>query len=69
MDRAVKYVVYRFDKGEKVNLDDASRIVTVTSDNFYKLPYDDGDEKCVYVVTALDRLQNESKAKKKTVKL
>lgn len=69
MDEAVKYVVYRFAKGESIDLDDASHIVTVTPDNFYKLPYEDGSEKYVYVVTALDRLQNESSAVKKKVKL
>lgn len=69
MDEAVKYVVYRFAKGESVDLDDASHIVTVTPDNFYKLPYEDGSERYVYVVTALDRLQNESSAVKKKVKL
>ncbi len=66
---AVKYVVYCFAKGEKVNLDDASKIVAVTTDTFYKLPYNDGRQKFTYVVTALNRLQNESKARKKTVKL
>lgn len=69
MDEAVKYVVYRFAKGESVDLDDASHIVAVTPDNFYKLPYEDGSERYVYVVTALDRLQNESSAVKKKVKL
>ena len=66
---AEKYVVYCFAKGEKVNLDDASKIVAVTTDTFYKLPYNDGRQKFTYVVTALNRLQNESKARKKTVKL
>ncbi len=69
MDKAVQYVVYRFEKGEKVNLNDASHIVTITRDTFYLLPYDEGKVKYQYVVTALDRLHNESKSKKKTVKL
>lgn len=69
MDRAVQYVVYRFEKGEKVNLEDPSKIVTITRNTFYPLPYDDGKTKYRYVVTALDRLQNESKGAKKTVKL
>lgn len=69
MDRAVQYVVYRFDKKEKVNLDDASHIVAITRDNFYLLPYKDGKTKYRYVVTALDRLHNESKGAKKKVKL
>ena len=45
MDRAVQYVVYRFGDKEKVNIDDASHIVAVTRNNFYKLPYKDGKNK------------------------
>lgn len=69
MDKAVQYVVYRFDKKEKVNLNDASHIVGITRDHFYPLPYKDGKTKYQYVVTALDRLHNESKGAKKKVKL
>jgi hypothetical protein len=69
MDKAVRYVVYRFEKGEKVNIDDATHIVAVTQNNYYKLPYDDGKTTYRYVVTALDRLHNESSAVKKNVKL
>ncbi|MCF0198846.1 MAG: family 10 glycosylhydrolase [Bacteroidaceae bacterium] len=69
MDVARHYVIYRFAKGEKVRLDDPSHIIAVTSDTFYQLPYNHGTEKCTYVVTALDRLQNESKGVKKSVKL
>ena len=36
---------------------------------YLKLPYEDGKTKYTYVVTALDRLHNESKAVKKRVKL
>ena len=66
MDRAVQYVVYRFGDKEKVNIDDASHIVAVTRN---KLPYKDGKNKYRYVVTALDRLHNESKSVSKKVKL
>ncbi len=68
-NEATKYVVYRFNKGEKVNINDPSKICAITTKPFYKLPYKDGKVKYVYAVTALDRLQNESKPKKKTVKL
>lgn len=68
-NKAVIYVVYRFAKGEKVDLDDASRIVAITHDTFYKLPYANGKTKYTYVVTALNRLHNESKARKETVRL
>jgi uncharacterized lipoprotein YddW (UPF0748 family) len=68
-DEAVKYVVYRFGAKEKVNVADASKMVAITTQPFLKLPYDDGKKKYVYVVTALDRLQNESKGVKKKLKL
>ena len=68
-DEAVKYVVYRFAKDEKINIDDPSKICTITSEPFYKLPYNNGNVKWTYVVTALDRLQNESRPVKKKVKL
>lgn len=69
MDEAVKYVVYRFPKGIRVNIDDPSYIVAITTDTFYKLPVNRGKEKYTYVVTALDRLSNESRPVKKSVKL
>ena len=69
MNRAIQYVVYRFENGEKVNLQDASHIVKITRDAFYKLPYEDGKTKYRYVVTALDRLHNESKGVSKKIKL
>ena len=69
MNRAVQYVVYRFNDNEKVNIDDPSHIVAITRDNFYKLPYEDGKTKYRYVVTALDRLHNESKSVGKKIKL
>lgn len=69
MDKAARYVVYRFAGKEKINLEDASHIVAITSECFYKLPYNDGKSKYTYVVTALDRLHNESRSVKKKVKL
>lgn len=69
MDVAQQYVVYRFAQGERVNIDDASHIVAITPQTFLQLPYENGSRKWTYVVTALDRLHNESKAKKVKVKL
>jgi len=69
MDRARFYVVYRFGRKEKVDLERPENIVAVTAETFLKLPYEDGREKYTYVVTALDRLQNESKGAKEKVKL
>lgn len=68
-DKAVKYVVYQFAKGEKVNTDDPSHIVAITYNTYYRLPYINGRNKFTYVVTALDRMENESKAVSKKTKL
>jgi len=67
--QARQYVVYRFAENENVKNLDAAHIVAVTSDTFLKLPYEDGTSNYTYVVTALNRLHNESKAVKKSVKL
>lgn len=69
MDRAHRYVVYRFEQHEDINLEDPSKIVCITSQTFHALTYQGGGKKYRYVVTALDRLQNESKGVKKSIKL
>ena len=69
MDNAVQYVIYRFDNKEKIDLDDPSHIVAITSENLYKLTYEKGKTKDRYVVTALDRIHNESEGVAKKVKL
>lgn len=69
MDKARSYVIYRFAEKEKINLDDPAHIVGITANTCCKLPYAKGHEKYTYVVTALDRLQNESKEAKKKIKL
>ena len=66
---ATLYVVYRFGVGERMDYDDARNIVAVTRDPFYKLPYVDGKKKYRYAVTALNRIQNESKPRKKSLRL
>ena len=67
-DEAASYVVYRFEKGEPINIDDPSKIVKVTNDCLYMIPAGQSG-RFTYVVTALDRMQNESKIAKKKVKL
>jgi uncharacterized lipoprotein YddW (UPF0748 family) len=67
-DQAASYVVYRFEKGEPINIDDPSKIVKVTTDCLYMIPAGQSG-RFTYVVTALDRMQNESKLAKKKVKL
>ena len=69
MDEARQYVVYRFLKGERQNLEDPSKIVCITSNTFLPLPYAGGEMDYTYIVTALDRLHNESKGSKEKVSL
>ena len=69
MDKAMNYVVYRFGVKERIDLEDPSKIVAITRDTYLNLPYQDGMESYMYVVTALDRLHNESKPVKKKIKL
>jgi len=69
MDAAKFYVIYCFPKGHKIDINSSTYIFAVTSETMYKLPYNFGNEKYTYVVTALDRLQNESKPVKIKVKL
>lgn len=68
-DEAHKYVVYRFAKGEKPDVNSEKHIIAITADTFIKLPYNDGRKSYTYMVTALDRMANESKCAKKKVKL
>ena len=67
-DVATKYVGYRFDKGEDLNTDDPTKIIAITRDTHCELPDMPHKTRAVYVVTALDRMQNESDIVKKKVK-
>lgn len=63
------YCVYRFTKDEKVNLNDPTKMVGMTRHSYYLLPYVDGNSKFKYVVTAVNRFNQESAGKSKKVKL
>ena len=61
LDKTSMYAVYRFAPGEKVkiNADDATHLVGVVGEPRYLL---EGNQTgCTFVVTALDRVHNESK--------
>ena len=60
MDRPIRYVIYRFAKGEKADISDGSHIVGLTANTWFTLVPETGSNQYVYAVTALDRLQNES---------
>ncbi|MBQ2458819.1 MAG: hypothetical protein II275_11765, partial [Bacteroidaceae bacterium] len=66
MDKARQYAIYKFAAGEKINLESSSNLFLITSQLSCQLP--SAERGTVYVVTALDRLHNESKPVKVKVK-
>ena len=69
MDRPIRYVVYRFAQGEKVDLADGARIVGLTPNTWFNLTPETGSNRYVYFITALDHVQNESRPAKVNVVL
>lgn len=64
-ETAYGYVIYRFDKAERINLDDARNIIKISFDKAQVTYVDNtvsADKQYTYVVTAIDRLKNESEA-------
>lgn len=61
-EEQLRYVVYRFEPDELTDLDDATHIVSVQQGTVYKAKPPKGSKPYVYIVTALDRLWNESEA-------
>lgn len=60
MQEQKAFVVYRFAKGTKADIGDASAIVAVTYGTEYRIP-DNQHGTFTYTVTALDRANNESR--------
>jgi uncharacterized lipoprotein YddW (UPF0748 family) len=58
----LRYVVYRFNNNEPVNLDRNDRIISIQQSTEFKDTDTRHHGHCTYVVTALDRMWNESKA-------
>lgn len=68
-DEAVKYVVYQFKPGENVDISDPSHIISLTNHQSLETVKPAESGKYIYVVTALDRMSNESEIAKKKVKV
>lgn len=68
-ETALYYVIYRFPKGVKEDLDNAQYIVGTTRETRYVLPYEGGNREYKYVITAADSFHNESKGQSKKVSL
>jgi hypothetical protein len=59
MQQSVRYVIYRYPKGNKGHLDNPANILAITGETTFVLP-DGGKGNWQYAVTALDRCWNES---------
>lgn len=68
-ETAQRFVIYRFNQGEKVDINSSKNILQITPDNFFVLPYEGGKKRYTYVVTPLDAFWNEGKATSIKVKL
>ena len=68
-DEQVKYVVYQCKPGESVDISDPSHIVSLTNHQSLETVKPAESGKYIYVVTALDRMSNESEIAKKKVKV
>lgn len=68
LDRPIRYVVYRFRADEKIDLSNGARIIGFTPNTYFRLGSGQVEGKSRYVITALDRLQNESSPVKVKVK-
>jgi uncharacterized lipoprotein YddW (UPF0748 family) len=58
----LKYVLYRFESNEAVDLERNDRIISIQQETTYKDPEAKAHKKATYIVTALDRTWNESNA-------
>ena len=62
-NEAVKYIIYRFRQDEMPDISNASHIIATTTNTFFPVGKTIG---CTYVITALDRMGNESEGRSLT---
>lgn len=55
------FCIYRFPKGVDKDIENPKYLIKVTYDTEYKLPYLNGKRNYTYVITTVDRVNNESK--------
>ncbi len=69
MQRQLYFCVYRFNPDEIIDLHSTAHLIAITRETTLLLPYKKGTQEYVYVVTAVDRMHNESQGKARKVKL
>jgi len=60
MDKAFFFGVYRFEENEPINIEDATKLQKVVRHPYFDIPPAESGKRYRYVVTAIDRLWNES---------
>ena len=64
MDKAFYFCVYAFEENEEMNIKNPAKLVKIVHTNEYILPENESSMCYKYVITALDRLENESEPSK-----
>lgn len=57
---AVKFLVYKFDKNESVNLGDASKLWTITDDHYFEMNKKEFKKSHIFIIQAVSRNNNVS---------
>ena len=63
------FVVYRFNDKEPIDTSDPSKIVAITRETGYLMPYEKGKVKYRYVVTAVESLSQRERGQDKESKI
>ena len=57
---AVKFMVYKFDKNDRVHMDDASKLVTITGDHYIDISKKEYKQSHIFVIKSVSRNNNVS---------
>ncbi len=57
---AVKFMVYKFDKNDRVHMDDASKLITITGDSYIDISKKEYKQSHIFVIKSVSRNNNVS---------
>ena len=57
---AVKFIVYKFDKNDRVNMDDVSKLITITGDYYVDISKKEYKQSHIFVIKSVSRNNNVS---------
>ena len=58
---AVKFIVYQFNIGENINLEDTSKIIALTGDTHFDISKNEMKQTSIFIIQAVNRNNNISK--------